>query len=518
MPKTNDTSPDSPNFTENRARNKPRFTLKGGERGGSGSEVLLSGLIEPKVEQTFFGDRTRDFEVFLPKRQIGGKSVEGRKIKGWMEVPTVLDWSSTYRHSEWFKNFKKLAEMFENQTLNEMFITEDLSKKDKQYNHALNVFINSFLTLESKWHSSIPDVEDLIPLLSQHQIVENHAEKIYLNDEYEDREDVKFEEVIVDGTVKKIKYDSFRISTYEQAVEIWFNYLRRMDKTKVHQLNFQGGNALTLDPNHRWAKEYAKKMLAKFKDLEESRFSNMWATMLTLTTYQDSEDTEPLTPEDWDKNRGASWFEAMERLKDSLNKVLNLLRKIASRELETTFHYVWVVEAHESGYPHIHIAIFGDVSEWLDDYTNMLRIKDILENKHDLGKDGVATDFETKPPNGDGTINDLSNYLMKYFKKNFGEIKSKYESESLDDKEWGALVYNACMWLSGYRTWGTSKEVGSVMKTNRNESDKEFENLGGELTEETDRTFEELIELKGDRMLRKRKQKREEYKKETSMN
>jgi hypothetical protein len=56
------------------------------------------------------------------------------------------------------------------------------------------------------------------------------------------------------------------------------------------------------------------------------------------------------------------------------------------------------------------------------------------------------------------------------------------------------------------------------MKTNRNESDKEFENLGGELTEETDRTFEELIELKGDRMLRKRKQKREEYKKETSMN
>lgn len=510
MSKTRDTSPDAPDFTDSGSRNKPAYTYKGGSAPDS---ALLSGLIEPESETGWFGSRTTNFEVFLTKRQIGGKKVNGRKIKGWKEVPTVLDWDSTYRHSEWFKNFRKLAEMFADNELSDLFHSGDLNDKEMAENHSLCVFINSFLQLESKWMDEKPDVEDLIPLLSDAKIVENHAEEIYLNDEYEERDSEKRERIKINGESKVVKYNEFKLLTYEQIVEIWFDYLEMMEKMKVYQANMSGEELLVLDPEHRWTERYTNKMLAKFKDLEDSRFSDMWTTMLTLTTYQDKENGEPMTPENWQKNRGASWFEAMERLKKSLDKTLDVLRQIARRELETNFHYVWIVEAHETGFPHIHVAIFGDVSEWLNTYTNELRIKNLLENEYDLGKEGVATTFETKPPSGDGAINNMSNYLMKYFKKNFGEIKSKYESEDLDDKDWGTLVYNACMWLSGYRTWGTSKEVGSVMKTNRNDSGKEYNNLGGELTDETDKEFETTISAKGDELLNKRLKERKRLRK-----
>jgi hypothetical protein len=106
--------------------------------------------------------------------------------------------------------------------------------------------------------------------------------------------------------------------------------------------------------------------------------------------------------------------------------------------------------------------------------------------------------------------------LMKYMQKNFGEIKSKYESKTLENKDWGTLVYNACMWLSGYRTWGTSRSVGSVMKTEKVVSEKEYEKLGGELTDSTDRDFRLQVNAKGSELLNKRMLERDKFRKAIS--
>ena len=505
-----DTNPDAQDFTDSDSSNKPGFAYKGGNAPES---AVLKGLIEPHFNETFFDSSVEDWEVFLTKRQIGGKKIEGRKIAGWKEVPTVLDWDSTYRHSEWFKNFSKVYDILNEEGISGLVKTEELNGQKKAHNHAVCVFLNSFFAKETKFfdYDNMPDESELVDFLTfSTSTVQRHAQDIYLNDEYKGREDdSKVDTVEIDGEPKKIKYNEFKISTYEQLVELWFEYLDMMEQMKVYQVNMSGEKALTIDPEHRWKQSYTEKMLAKFKDLEESRFSEMWTTMLTLTTYQDKEDGEPLTPEDWEKSRGPSWFEAMERLRNSLDKTLDILRQVARRELETDFHYIWVVEAHNTGYPHIHIAIFGDVSEWLATKENELRLREILEQKHDLGKEGVAASFDTKPPEGDGAINSISNYLVKYFKKNFGEIQSKYEDEDLSDKEWGTLAFNACMFTSGYRTWGTSKEVGSVMKTERHESKKTFNNLGGELAAESDRGFRELVDAKGDDLLKERLRKRD---------
>lgn len=453
-------------------------------------------------------------DKFLVKRKVGKGVINGRQIKGWQEVPKVLNWRSTYRKSEWWKNFNKLAKMFRNNKLNEIFNTGDLNKKEMEQNHAINTFINSFLEVQNNLKEKMyGNPSEMLETLKIDGVVQNHAKLIYLPETIkENSEDVLRQRIKVGASTEVIEYDSYNISTYEQCVERFLTYLNEMENKKAESLDVNAEEVLFINISHRWEKEYTDKMIAKFKDLSESRFADMWTTMLTLTTYQDSDD-KPETPENWQKKRGASWFEAMERLKDSLDKVLKALREIARREIECNFHYCWVVEAHKSGYPHIHIAIFGDVSHWLDDNSNKSRVQELLEEKHDLGKSGVATEFDTKPPSGDGAINELSNYLMKYMKKNFGEIKSEYENEDLSDKDWGTLVYNACMWLSGYRTWDTSTEVGEVMKSDSSESDsnKNYKSVGARKNVPDDADFETEVFSKGSRQLRKRIEKRQEF-------
>lgn len=500
---------------------EPETIFKGHKKGVKHKRNgILTGLIEPVVDDEWEEKVITGIEdMFIVKRQIGGTAVNGRKIKGWKEVPIVKDWTSTYRHSEWADNFQELTELFKEKDLGGILKSGDLTQKEKEFNHALTVFINSFLTKDVKHKDGRNENPlDILEAFKIDGIIQNHAEDIYLNKDYGTVENGihksdKICKVKINDKERKLRYGKFRLLTYGNIVEIFFDYMNRMEDTTVTNVYLAGEGVLEIDVKHRWKDEYAKVMLAKFKDLEDSRFTDMWTTMLTITTYQDNEEGNPETPEDWEKGRGASWFEAMERMKESLDKTLDVLRQIARRELETKFHYVWIVEAHKSGYPHIHIAIFGDVSEWLDKHENKLRIQKILEEKHDIGKSGIATEFDTKPPSGEGAIDNLSNYLMKYFKKNFGELQSKYESNTLEEKDWGTIVYNACMFVSGYRTWGTSKEVGEVMKSDSSKSNKEYKNLGGELNSSGTKDFKSEVNSKGDEELKKRVENRELFRK-----
>lgn len=485
-----------------------------GENGVSAS-TPLSGIIEknklPKDDDRWFDGRDEyTFSTFLPVRRIGGTEINGRKIKGWKEVPTVMEWSSTYRGKKFLENFKELSSLMRQQELSEIFITgKDLSNKDKNFNHALCVFINSFLTQENQlFDDESLGVYDFLDLLKHEDVTVTHAKDIYLNNQYRKKNEKKFE-VIND---KRYEYSEFKLFTYEQVVDEWLTYMRRVDKMDIELVNLTDEESKIIEANHRWNQAYAEKMLAKFYDLEQSEYSKMWTSMVSLTTYQDKVEGKPDTPENWEhENRGPSWFESMERLRESLGKILDVLRRISNEELECDFHYIWIVEAHKTGYPHIHLGIFGDVAEWLDKYTNKLRVRQLLEDKYDMGRSGIATDFKTKPPSGDGAIQNMSNYMMKYFNKNFGELASKYEDESIKDKDRGTLVYNACMWLSSYRSWGTSESVGSVMKTDTNESDKEYVNLGGSLTTPDDADFDTLVQSSGSDELRHRVAKRQEF-------
>jgi hypothetical protein len=116
----------------------------------------------------------------------------------------------------------------------------------------------------------------------------------------------------------------------------------------------------TLPYVHRWTGIYQKSILAKFYALDGWMKGNPdIVTMFTLTTYQGSKSkyhdgsySRKVTGKD------LTILDCFDLLKDSCTKLLNVLRN-----RYPGINYVWVLEPHETGYPHCHLVIFREFSE-----------------------------------------------------------------------------------------------------------------------------------------------------------
>lgn len=120
--------------------------------------------------------------------------------------------------------------------------------------------------------------------------------------------------------------------------------------------------------------------------------------------------------------------------------------------------YIWVIEPHKSGYPHLHILVFTEISQLLQD-----KIKQLWSEKYKAGSKEHGVDFTTRIPEED--INSLRNYLMKYIAKGFVITNTKF-SETFWIKE--QLIFNALIWKNGYRIFQPSRTLQKIMHYNRN--------------------------------------------------
>lgn len=449
----------------------------------------IKGGLEPDTLDGYVEGDIQSATVLINPRRIGDD---------WKNIPI----ESTYRlknHEDSIKQrFLDLIDDLSDKPFTQWFNQDgDLTESEKNFNHALNYFINR---LFDKQPSN--DLRDIIKYFEYPEVLWEYFEQIYIID---------------DGYIPNDSengYDHLTANSYQEVAIRFVQYLNYVENVKIYQAEMAGEELLVLDPEHRWSKRNAKRMLAKFYDLEQSRFSDQYQTMITFTSYQDNE-----MPDGVNKDR-LSWFNAMENIKSGLRKILEFLRH------QGDLNYVWVFEPHKTGYPHVHLLIFGEVAEWLDNPENKKKIRELWTEKYNIAKktkydgdSGIGVDYTVKRPgeesDEDAPINSISNYLMKYFNKNFGEVLSSYEtdSKSFEQMNWGEIIYNACMYFTGYRTWGASQDVASVMKTEESESEAEYKNLGGELEASEDVSFESVVKAKGDKQLEKRLEKRKELKK-----
>jgi hypothetical protein len=134
-----------------------------------------------------------------------------------------------------------------------------------------------------------------------------------------------------------------------------------------------------------------------------------------------------------------------------LAKLLNVLRNRYQG-----INYVWVLEPHETGFPHCHLIIFREFS---DDQQKV--IKQLWSEKYRAGSFDRGIDFTLKK--SDESIRSIRNYLMKYMIKQFGN----------GDEPWsdGELLFNAMVWASCTRMWGASKELTAILRKPIKESD-----------------------------------------------
>lgn len=240
-------------------------------------------------------------------------------------------------------------------------------------------------------------------------------------------------------TLSDVRHDKNLFQFYGKTKK-FVDYLRWMDAAgmSISGFNTRTNKSETISRgmSHRWTTAYRKKLLSKFYLLDEYIKDNPTpVTLLTLTTYHD------LKYRQTDDSPRLSIPEAFEVLKKSWKKLSMIIRY----NLPNT-EYIWIVEPQKSGYPHLHVVLFSDVSIGMQDGIKKKWAK------YGAGDYDHGADFEIRQP--EDTIKSLRNYLMKYIAKGFVSTDSRF-----GDHKWTAaeLVFNALVWDGNYRTFQPSR-------------------------------------------------------------
>jgi hypothetical protein len=200
--------------------------------------------------------------------------------------------------------------------------------------------------------------------------------------------------------------------------------------------------SMNMGMSHRWTTLYRKKLLAKLYRLDEYIKDHPTpVTLMTLTTYHD------LKYREGDDSPRLSIPEAFVVLKQSWKKLSMIIRK----RMPGT-EYIWIVEPQKSGYPHLHVTLFTDVS---------IEEQDGIKKqwaKYQAGDYEHGAQFEIRQP--EDSIESMRNYLMKYIAKGFVSTGSRFGENKWTPAE---LVFNALVWDGGYRTFQPSRGLQKYM-------------------------------------------------------
>lgn len=234
-----------------------------------------------------------------------------------------------------------------------------------------------------------------------------------------------------------------KLSPYLADVREFRDYLLRTSLChfRIHETLESEKVVSDVEYIHRWTDTYRRSWIAKMYQLEAwHRREGLPVTLLTLTTYQDGWYSHSL-------GRELTISESFQVLKDGWNKISMILRKE-----KRTIDYFWIMEPHQSGYPHMHVVLFAEIEPGLQD-----KISSLWES-YGAGSRENGVDFEIRPKNK--SIESLRNYLLKYLAKGLLGTGSQYGEEGLSPGHW---VFHSQVWKYHYRIVGSSLRLSRVM-------------------------------------------------------
>jgi len=263
--------------------------------------------------------------------------------------------------------------------------------------------------------------------------------------------------------------DGARPISWRGATKEWRRYIEESrDTDAVFQNEATGEYAAGSDP-HRFAPEYSNKQYAKLKDLERGLRRDygkrLHTAMLSLTASW-CPDGSPLPPVDHLHDLDASW---------------ESVRRELSRQLDgRRWEYLAILEPHESGYLHIHIAVFvdgvvttGDLAPVVE--AHVRNSPHAGSEAHDVSDDStisinrVGLDRRGQHAAAEGIeyedgIGNLGTYLAEYL--------GTHSGDPLDAPDHQQMA-NAVLWSTGKQRWRPSQGAQQYMAAETSQDDGE---------------------------------------------
>jgi len=243
--------------------------------------------------------------------------------------------------------------------------------------------------------------------------------------------------------------DGDRPITWRGAVEAWRDYIR---DRRTAQPVFESPEGEMVDGSsvHRFAPEYGDKQYAKLKDLERGlrdEYGNRLTTaMLTFTASSTDDRGRARPPVDHLDELLSSW--------DAVRRALD--RELDGRRWER----LAILEPHESGYLHVHLAVFVD-DPTVDRSTFAPVIEAHLRNCSAAARDAHRPDDRTTisvrrvaEERGEGEIGNLGTYLAEYL--------GTYGDDPLESTD-AVQMANAILWATGRQRWRPSNGAQAYM-------------------------------------------------------
>jgi hypothetical protein len=133
-----------------------------------------------------------------------------------------------------------------------------------------------------------------------------------------------------------------------------------------------------------------------------------------------------------------------------------------------------ILEPHQSGYLHVHIAVFVDGVVDRETFAPVidshLRNCDLAgEEAHDLADRSTVSVRHVGAERSDDTVANLGTYLAEYL--------GTYGDDPLDEDQ-HVQMSNTILWATGKRRWRPSNGAQQYMRTNRSEGKTEWSLVG----------------------------------------
>jgi hypothetical protein len=271
------------------------------------------------------------------------------------------------------------------------------------------------------------------------------------------------------------RLDGDRPVTWRRATKEWREYIVETRDTDAVFQNQQTGEYTAGSDPHRFAPEYSNKQYAKLKDLERGLRRDygkrLHTAMLSLT---------------------ASWCPHGDALPpvdhlDDLDRSWESVRRELARQLDgRRWEYLAILEPHQTGYLHIHIAVFVDGYVTADDFAPVIRAH-VRNSPHAEPEAHDVTDDSTVSVNRVGLdrrgqhaaaegidhgdeIGNLGTYLAEYLGTHSGDPLDAPDHQQMS---------NAVLWATGKQRWRPSQGAQRYMSSFQKEADESpWEMLG----------------------------------------